>query len=78
MLKTASLGKRRAFVINATLIGVDHVLREARRFGDSFKAHVDKPAYSVTTSVGAIPRRGFYGRSAFRGSGEALQTNPKL
>ena len=69
-------------LINATQIGVDHVLREARRFGGTaFPAHVDKPAYSVIASLGAIPPEAGFRTAEISFSGDPeklLQTNPEL
>ena len=76
------LDEEKRLLIHATQVGVDHVLYEARRFGGTaFPAHVDKPAYSVISVLGAIPpEAGFHtAEISFTGSPEALlQTNPAL
>ncbi len=76
------LGEEERLLINATQIGVDHVLREARRFGGTaFPAHVDKPAYSVIASLGAIPPEAGFRTAEISFSGDPeklLQTNPEL
>ena len=50
------LGEEPDLLINATSIGAGEALALARRFhGTAFPAHVDKDAYSLIASLGAIP-----------------------
>ena len=76
------LGEEERLLINATQIGVDHVLREARRFGGTaFPAHVDKPAYSVIASLGAIPPEAGFRTAEISFSGDVQRMklqNPEL
>lgn len=76
------LDEEERLLINATQISVNRVCKEVVRFGGTaFPAHVDKTAYSVIASLGAIPpEAGFLtAEISFNGTLEKLlKTNPEL
>ena len=76
------LGEEPDLLINATAIGVNEVLGLAQEFcGTAFPAHVDKNAYSVIASLGAIPPEAGFTAAEISRSGklhQLLRTNPEL
>ncbi len=69
-------------LLNATAISVNDVQKAARGFGGvAFPAHVDKNAYSIIASLGAIPPEADFAAAEISGNGNVqklLQTNPEL
>lgn len=76
------LDEEALLLITAAQISVNQVLQEVRRFGGTaFPAHVDKPAYSVIASLGAIPPEAGFSTAevSFSGDPEKLaRAHPEL
>lgn len=54
------VGREDLLLITASSISVDRVTETVRKYGGTaFPAHVDRPSYSVTASLGTIPSVGF-------------------
>ncbi|MBR5540608.1 MAG: PHP domain-containing protein [Clostridia bacterium] len=54
------MGTHDILLTTASGISVDNVVRLARSFGGTaFPAHIDRPSYSVTASLGGLPPLGF-------------------
>lgn len=55
------IGRYERLLATASSVSVDHIVEIARRYGGTaFPAHVDRPSYSVTASLGTIPPVGFH------------------
>ncbi len=76
------LGEEPDLLINATEIGVNEVLALALAYhGTAFPAHVDKSAYSVIASLGAIPPEAGFTAAEISRNGklhQLLKSNPEL
>ena len=76
------LDEERRLLIGAADIGVDQVLAMAQSYGGTaFPAHVDKPAYSVIASLGAIPPEAGFRAAELSANADLeklLKTNPEL
>ncbi len=69
-------------LLNAAAISVNDIQRAAHDFGGAaFPAHVDRNAFSVIASLGAIPPEAGFAAAEIAAGGNAqklLQTNPEL
>lgn len=76
------IGEEETLLLNATAIGVNDVVKEARSFGGAaFPAHVDKSAYSVIASLGVVPPEAGFAAAEISAAGDTvklLSAHPEL
>lgn len=76
------LGEEENLLLNAVSISVNKVLAAARCYGGTaFPAHVDRNAYSVIASLGAIPPEAGFAAAELSTAGnmkKLLSSNPEL